>query len=347
MIFFQFIKTNKSAEEANKSQNYSLIALCIILSINALLLLFFWWISIASTSEPSVTVWPNYDGLIILVAIIILCFYNSRIASLLFTLALLELVGGWIIKVTELNDFSPPASALGFTIFSGLLAISVFRVHSFPKNIEAKERRSNAVIGVLAVAIILTSASFIIPPAHFWYHIKSEVILTNQGNLTEYYEPLDRYSFIFPKTWTFKQPFLQYGSVVLSPTDASGVSIQIERWGGPWNIAPISVVNKDAFLKMAQGEANTYASDNKLTVNSVEMTGPKNINEAYAVLSGVDGSQRYIYYIYDTSWSRQTSASDWFLWELTATIPASSISYASDTQSILTSFKINQPTPKD
>ncbi len=163
--------------------------------------------------------------------------------------------------------------------------------------------------------------------------------------MIEYYDPLDKYSFAFPNTWQFDQPPLSYGSVNVSPSEDPDVTVSIERWQ-PWSISPVTLFSRDAFLTFARNEAATYITQNKASIDSVELVGPSNINEARVAYTELDGSKRYVYYIYDRGWSRQTSSSAFFFWRITATVPkTASQQYDALVQSILSSFKINGSAP--
>ena len=160
-----------------------------------------------------------------------------------------------------------------------------------------------------------------------------------------YYDPLDRYSFEFPNTWAFEQPLLLYGSVNVNPIESSDVMVSIERWQ-PWSISPVTLFSRDAFLAFARNEAATYSTQNKASIDSVDLMGPSNINEVRVAYTELDGSKSYVYYIYDREWSRQTSAGAFFFWRITATVPKTALQqYDPVVQSILSSFKINASAP--
>ena len=72
--------------------------------------------------------------------------------------------------------------------------------------------------------------AFLIPPTHFWHYTRFEIKHVTKGEMIEYYDPLDKYSFAFPNTRQFDQPPLSYGSVNVSPSDAPDVTISVERW---------------------------------------------------------------------------------------------------------------------
>ncbi|MDO8513986.1 MAG: hypothetical protein Q7S50_00390 [bacterium] len=315
--------------------------------IQAAGLLFFWWISVSSNalSVPILT-WPNFDGLLLLIFAVILYFFNSRIiAVLLLIVAAYGLISTWMMKVSYTGNVTPPAMGLILAVVALQIALVVFKTYDWQKNNE-KLPRSKWVMWALVAIFILTLAGFLLPPVHFWNHTRNEVTLTEKGTLIEYYEPLDKYTFEFPKDWMYDQPPLQYGNVTLNPRDDSNVTVQIERWQ-PWSIAPTALFNQDAFLKMASDEAATYGTENNLTVETVEMTGPSSVNEARVVYTELDGPKRYVYYIYDRAWSRQTSDSAYFFWRLTADVPKGSMRYDADVQSILSSFRINQTANRD
>jgi hypothetical protein len=64
------------------------------------------------------------------------------------------------------------------------------------------------------------------------------------------------------------------------------------------------------------------------------------------VYTEADGSKRYVYYLYDQGWSRQTSTSAFFFWRMTATVPKTALQqYDAVVQSILSSFRINASAP--
>ena len=72
--------------------------------------------------------------------------------------------------------------------------------------------------------------AFLIPPTHFWHYTRFEIKHVTKGEMIEYYDPLDKYSFAFPNTRQFDQPPLSYGSVNVSPSEAPDVTISVERW---------------------------------------------------------------------------------------------------------------------
>ena len=65
------------------------------------------------------------------------------------------------------------------------------------------------------------------------------------------------------------------------------------------SISPVNLFSRDAFLTFVRNEAATYVTKNKASIDSVELVGPSNINEAGVVYIESDGSKRYVYYIYD------------------------------------------------
>ena len=123
------------------------------------------------------------------------------------------------------------------------------------------------------------------------------------------------------------------------------MAVSIERWQ-PWSIPPGTLFSRDAFLNFARNEAATYSTQNRASIDSVELVGPSNINEARVAYTELDGSKRYVYYIYDRGWSRQTSTSAFFFWRITATVPKAALQqYDGVVQSILSSFRINVSAP--
>jgi hypothetical protein len=127
-------------------------------------------------------------------------------------------------------------------------------------------------------------------------------------------------------------------TVNVSPSDDPDVTISIELLRSPFLA--------DAFLTFARNEAATYSTQNKAAIDSVDLVGRSNINEARVVCTEADGSKRYVYYIYDRGWNRQTSTSAFFFWRMTATVPKTALQqYDAVVQSVLSSFKINSSAP--
>src|SRR3989338_1672550 len=311
----------KSVEEATKAKRAALIGLCAVVAVQAAAVLFFWWINTQSDSLSPLIAWPNFDGVLLFSAAIILYFTNSRIfAGLLLALAALELTVTWVLKATTTESLSPPGMALVLAVVAVQLVIAVFKTHNWQSVNNAKAPRSKWVMGALMVTSILMLTGFLVPPVHFWNHTRNAITLTGNAETLRYYEPLDKYSFEFPKAWKIEHPPLEYGNVILHSDDGKDVSVSVERWS-PWSIAPIVLFNKEAFLKMAQDEAEAYSAENQLTVESVEMVGPTNVNEARVEYTGLDGSKTYVYYLYDRAWSRQTSDAAHFFWRITAVVP--------------------------
>lgn len=336
-------KPYTSAEQAGKAKRSALLGLCLILVIQVAVGLFFWWISRLDNSlSSSGFTTPQLDAIIVFIFAVYLYFKNSRIAAgILLALSVYGLVSTWILKYTTLGEISPPAIGLIMVVVAAQLAIAVFKTHAWEQAENPKPVRSKWVMWSLIGTFVLLIAGFFVPPMDFLLHTRYDVSIADKGNVFEYYEPLDQYTIEYPKTWGFEHPAMEYGNVILSPTDASNVTVKVERWQ-PWSIAPVQLFNKDAFLKMAQDEADAYSTENDLRIDSVELVEPSNVNKARVAYSGADGSKRYVYYIYNKAWSRQTSDAAYFFWRLTAEVPSGTTKYDAEAQAVLSSFVVEQ-----
>jgi hypothetical protein len=75
------------------------------------------------------------------------------------------------------------------------------------------------------------------------------------------------------------------------------------------------------------------------------LESPKEINKARVIFKGSDGSKMYIYYLYDKTWTRQSSDSAYFFWRLIAEIPGSSLEHEKEAVEILESFQVGVEVP--
>ena len=340
-----FGKPYKNVVEAAKARRSALLGLCVLTTVQAAIGLFFWWVGMQDLPSTGPNNWPNLDSIELFVIALFVYFLNSRIAALiLLALSVLEFVA-WIPLAMSTGNFAPPGMKVLLAVVACQVAFTVFKTRSWSKNNNIKLPSSKLIVFALVLTFILEMAAFLIPPTHFWHYTRFEIKHVTQGDVIEYYDPLDKYSFEFPNTWQFDQPPLSYGSVNVSPSEDPDVTVGIERWQ-PWSISPVTLFSRDAFLTFARNEAATYSTQNKASIDSVELVGPSNINEARVAYTELDGSKRYVYYIYDRGWSRQTSTSVFFFWRITATVPKTALQqYDPAVQSILSSFEINASAP--
>jgi hypothetical protein len=338
-----FGKPYKNVDEAAKARRSALLALCALTAAQAAIGLFLWWVSTQDLAVPNY--WPNLDSIALFIIALVVYFLNSRIAAVaLLALSALKFVA-WIPAAMSTGNFALPGMKVLFAVVACQVAFTVFKTRSWNKANNVKMPPSTLITLALLLTFILEVAAFLIPPTHFWHYTRFEIKHVSQGDMIEYYDPLDKYSFGLPNTWTFDQPPLSYGSVNVSPSEDPDVTINIERWQ-PWSISPVTLFSRDAFLTFARNEAATYSTQNKAAIDSVDLVGPSNINEARVVYTEADGSKRYVYYLYDRGWSRQTSTSAFFFWRMTATVPKTALQqYDAVVQSILSSFKINASAP--
>jgi flagellar basal body-associated protein FliL len=340
-------KAYGSADEAGKAKKSALLSLCILIGIQSIVGMFLWWVGISGNSVSSpVLAWPNWDGILLLAFAFLLHFFNSRIlASFFVLLAVIELCFMWALKANATGDFSPPGMAVLLTIVAAQVFVMVFKSREWEKESGKTTPRSRWIVLALVLSTILTTAAFFVPPFHYLNYTRNDISLTEHADHVEYYDPLDDYAFVFPKTWRFDHLPFQYGDVLLFADEDPLVTVQVERWQ-PWDISPALLVNSDAFLQMAQDEAYTYAEENDVAVDIVEvLESPKEVNKARVILKGSGGSRRYIYYLYDKTWTRQSSDSAYFFWRLIAEIPGSSLEHEKEAVEILESFQVGVEVP--
>ena len=340
-----FSKPFKTVDEAARARRSALLGLCALTAVQAAIGLFFWWVSTQDLPSTVANAWPNLDSIALFIIAVVIYFSNSRIAAaILLALAALEFVA-WIPIAMSTGDFAPPGMKVLLAVVACQVAFTVFKIRALTSGTDLKLPSSKLIVFALVLTFILELAAYLIPPTHFWHYTRFEIKHVTKGDMIEYYDPLDKYSFEFPNTWQFDQPPLSYGSVNVSPSEDPDVTISIERWQ-PWSISPATLFSRDAFLTFARNEAATYSTQSKASINSVELVGPSNINEARVAYTELDGSKRYVYYIYDRGWSRQTSSSAFFFWRITATVPKTALQqYDPAVQSILSSFKIDASAP--
>lgn len=327
----------KSAEEASKAARSSLLGLFAIIAVLGGIGLFMWYVS-TFDNKALFTGWPNLDGLILLILGAVLYYRFSRTAAVIVLMfAIFKFLVQW--AVTGFG--APPGLPILVAVAAAQVTMVSFKLHDWEKS-NAKLPRPKYVGLALVGATVLMLVGLVFPPVHLFYHINTYTSVTENDNLFVYHDAADRYSISYPTTWQKVRPFDDYyGTVAISPKDNSAVRIEVERWQ-PWTVAPVAIVNRDAFLKTMQDESAQYAQEKGLTVESVEMTGPDEVNEARTVYTSADGSKVYMYYLYDRSWSRQTSDSAYYFWRLTATVPQNAPQYDAEARAILDSFEINQ-----
>ncbi len=339
---FSFGEPYKSAEEASKAKRSALLALCVVIVIQTAFYLFFWWITKFDNSMTQDMPSPHLDILLLLIFGTLLYLYNSRIiAGAFVALATLELVVTWAMKYSIAGNINPPGMALVLFAVAAQIGMVVFKTHDFIQKNNAAPPRSKWVKWALIGAFVVSLIGFFYPAFDFLNHTRYQISITQNGDMVEYYEPADKYSLTFPSTWTYEHPGMEYGNVDLAHSDNPNVTIQVERWQ-PWSIAPVALFTKEAFLKMAQDEAAAYSSENDVTIDIVESLEPSNINKARVAYSGADGSKRYVYYVYDKAWSRQTSDAAYFFWRITVDVPKDALQHSAEAEGIAESFKVNQ-----
>src|SRR5271166_4148397 len=103
-----FGKPFKTVDEAAKARRSALLGLCALTAMQAVIGLFFWWVSTQDLPSAVANAWPNLDSLALFVIAVIIYFSNSRIAAaILLALAALEFVA-WIPLAMSTGDFAPP-----------------------------------------------------------------------------------------------------------------------------------------------------------------------------------------------------------------------------------------------
>jgi hypothetical protein len=333
----------KSAEEAAKGKRLSLLTLCALIAAQMALLLFFWWASIYSPDVPE-TASASFDGLIFLAFAAVLYFFNSRVAAaLLLIFVLFELIATWVMKGAATGNYSPPVMALFLTAASIQLAMAIFKTYSWEQTNHVKLPRSKWVGAALIATFFGVLAAYWVPLFHFAVYTRG--MLTDFGGSVEYHDSIDNYGFDMPKSWVPSYTPLVYGTVELAPTYSATPrrsQVTIERWE-PYTIAAANLFNKDAFLKMVQGEAKDYDSANNATTTTVALIGPadSNVNAARAIHLHPDGSKTYLYYYYNRSWTRQTSKDAFYFWRVTANIAKDAPNDDAEFQDLIKSFRID------
>jgi hypothetical protein len=332
---FSFGEPYKSAEEASKAKRSSLLYLFAIIAVLSAVGLFVWYGSTLNT-KAIFSGWPNLDGLILLILGAVLYYRFSRTgAVIVLVLALLKLLVHW----AATGFGAPPGISVLVAVAAAQVTMTAFKVHEWEKN-NSKLPRPKCAGLALAGASVLALVALVFPPVHLFYHINKHTSLTENGNSIVYQDSGDMYLISFPNTWQKVRPTDDfYGSVAFTPKDNASVRIEVERWE-PWSVAAITLTSRDAFLKTIQDESAQYATENNLTVQSVEMIGSDKVNEARAIYAGADGSKQYTYYLYNRMWSRQTSNAIFYFWRLTAFEPKDAQAYDADIQLILNSFKV-------
>ena len=341
MKLFSLGESYKSTEEASGAKRRALLVLCAVIVFQTLVYLFFWWMSRFDNSNGFDPPSPIYDISLLILFAFLLYFFNSRVlATALVALAAIELFVTWVLKASVTGNFVPPTMALNFVLIAIYVAVIVFKTYEWQQKSGEKAPRPKWVMLALVITVIVVLVGFFLPAFDFLIHTRYKVSLTEKGNVIEYYEPMDKYSLEFPTTWSYDHPPMEYGNVILARNETPDVSVRVERWQ-PWSIAPISIFNRDAFLKMAQDEADAYSEEKGATVEVVELIGPTSVNETRAIYRETDGSKTYVYYLYNRSWSRQTSDAAYFFWRLTATVPREALSATAEVETIMNSFKVS------
>lgn len=327
----------KSAEEASKAKRSSLLGLFAIIAVLNAVGLFVWYGGTLN-DKAIFAGWPNLDGLILLILGAVLYYRFSRTAAVIvLVLAALKFLAHW----AATGFGAPPGLPILVAVAAAQVTMTAFKVHEWEKNNPKLPRPKWAGLA-LAGATLLSLIALVLPPFHLFYHINTYTSVTENGNMFTYYDAADRYSLSYPTTWQKVRPLDDYyGTVAVSPKDNANVRIEVERWT-PWSVAAATMTSRDTFLKVIQDESAKYATENGLTVESVEMTGPDNVNEARAAYTAADGSKKYMYYVYDKTWSGRTSKSVYFFWRAIADVPKDAALYDSDVQLILNSLKVNQ-----
>lgn len=335
----------KTAEEAGRAKKNILLTICGLIALQGPIFLFLWWISIQSIASQ-LPVLPTIENIFFLLVVVLLYYFNSRIlASLLLAIISFGLVFTWINKVAITGDYAPPYITLLFAIVAVQLTISEFKLHAYRKTNNVPVPISKWVLAAIVGALLSLLIAYVVPIVHYWHYTRYQVQLTDFGSGIQYRDPLDGYGFDFSKTWLSRPVTLEYGSVELFPaysTVQPSALVKIERWT-PWDVPAVSLLNRDAFLGMANDEATKYQNENGAVIHEVKLIGPDNstINAARAVYLNSDGSKRYIYYFYDKEWERQTSKKAWFFWRVIADIPQNSPNDEAEFESFIKTFRIN------
>ena len=335
----------KSVDEAFKAKRNTLLGICFVLAVQSPLILFFWWISVTSTASQ-LPASPFVGSLFYLIFAVILYVWNWRLAaSLLLAYAIFDFVATMAVKISVTGSFAPPAMGLIMLAITAQLAIVVFKTHAFQKAHGTYPARSKWVLAGIIVSVVTLLATEFVPAIHFRNYTGSSS-LDDIGGFMAYKDSLDLYGFDFSKSWGIRSVPMVYGAVEIGPiypnTPEKSAIVRVERWT-PWDVAPIALFKKEAFLKMAQDEATKYSTETKATVEKVELIGPEksNINAARAIYVNTDGSKRYVYYYYDRAWERAKSKSAWFFWRVVADIPKGAPNDEAEFEWMIRTFRIN------
>jgi len=331
-------KPIETAEQAAKARKKALLGLLIVASFQAALGILFWYLS--TTDSPLNTNFAPIDAaLLFLILAAFLYFYNSRIAALI--LAAIAIFN-WVSYGLNTGDFLGSGIRIILLIIAIQVAVTVFKIHKWKKKgANEKIPKSKAVIAAMIIASMLILGAIFVPPIHFLHYTRSQISLTEKGNVIEYNDHFDLYSFVFPKTWEFKHPDMEYGAVHLHPMGNENITVKIERWT-PWDVPAVALFNQDKFLEFAVNEANKYATETGAKVESVKIVALANINGPRAIYIHTDGYIEYVQYIYNRAWSRKTSDGAFFFWKITAKAPFEDKESRNVIENILSSFSINQ-----
>ena len=330
----------ETIEQAIKAKRLAILGLLGLAVLQVGVGLFLWWASTVGT-PIGIEVTPTNTAIIFFIIAVILYFFNSRIAAGALVVIVVVELGRWLLRGLSTGDFGGSGLRILLALIAFQVAVTFFKIHKLNKEGMKNFPRSKITITAMIITLVIIIGGVLIPPIHFLWHTETQVVISEKGNVVEYKDLADKYSFNFPTDWRFEHPPLLYGSVHLNPSDNDNVSIKIERWQ-PFDVAPVALYKKDAFLDFAKNEAEAYKNANNVTIDSVEFVDLVNISSPRVIYVDADGAKKYVFYIYNRGWSRQTSDGDWFFWRITATVPKEFQQYEKNVESITSSFTVNQ-----
>ncbi len=330
----------ESEEQAIKAKRFVILELLAISFLHFLAGLLFWWIETNGDVQLDLGFSATFSALIFAIFAALLYFYNSRLVACAFLLfAILETVN-WSFDAINTENFNGLEQRLLLMFVATQTVITFFKLHRWRSVGNRKLPKSSVTHMTLVAVLIFIAAGLLLPPMHFIWYTTTKILVTENENILLYQDFFDRYDFSLPNYWNYENVPLKYGAVNLqAPGDSA--TIEIERWT-PWDVPASSLFHKDKFLSFAQSEAIKYSEESGATVESVEMTQYANLEGPRVVYIESDGTKRYVYYIYNQQWSRETSDSPFFFWRMTAVIPKGFHRYEKDVELIASSFKVHQ-----